>query len=273
MLARLAVGAAACALVLSMAAAAQDAKMEGLWNRGTPVGTWDPSAQRGKGAPLKPEFQAVLESNMFKQKNGYDFDPKATCGPTGMPRLMMVYEPVEIVIKPGVTYMLFESTSPIRRIFTDGRDWPKEVDPSYAGYSIGKWVDGSGSGARDTLEIETRYMKGKRLFDGTGTPLAEDGSTVVKERLFVDKTNPNILRIEVTTIDNALTRPWTVQRFAKRERTDFFEEYNCTEDNRWIAIGGRTYMIDSDGYFMPVAKDEPPPDPKYFQKYWNQTKK
>ena len=279
MLTRVSIGAAALAgaLCLATVATAQEAKkyaaFEGLWNRGTPVGTWDPKAQRGQGAPLKPEFQAILDANRVKQKTGFDFDPKATCGPTGMPRMMTIYDPVEIVVTQAVTYMLLESTSPIRRIFTDGRDWPKDVDPSYAGYSIGKWVDSTGSGTYDRLEIETRYMKGKRLFDGTGTPLAEDGSTVVYEKLYVDKTNPDILHIDVTTEDNALTQPWSVQRFAKREHSPMFEEYNCTEDNRWIAIGGRTYMIDSDGYFMPVAKDEPPPDPKYFQKYFSQNRK
>ena len=43
-----------------------------------------------------------------------------------MPRVMMMYEPMEIVIKPKVTYMLIESMSPIRRIYTDGRAFPNE---------------------------------------------------------------------------------------------------------------------------------------------------
>ena len=59
--------------------------------------------------------QAVFESNIKKIANGKAYDPKMNCGPPGMPRMMMVYQPMEIIIKPKVTYLLVESTSPIRR--------------------------------------------------------------------------------------------------------------------------------------------------------------
>ena len=67
----------------------------------------------------------MFESNLAKGKAGVVFDIKGTCGPVGMPRVMMMYEPMEIVIKPKVTYMLIESMSPIRRIYTDGRQFPR----------------------------------------------------------------------------------------------------------------------------------------------------
>ncbi len=122
------------------------------------------------------------------------FDIKGTCGPVGMPRVMIMYEPMEIVIKPNVIYMLIESMSPIRRIYTDGRAWPQESDPQFNGYSIGKWIDTDGDGTYDTLEIETRDMRGPRLFDSAGIPLHADNETVVKERLYLDKKDPDILR-------------------------------------------------------------------------------
>jgi hypothetical protein len=50
------------------------------------------------------------------------------------------------------------------------------------------------------------------------------------------------------------------------------QEYNCAEDNRWVVIGGRTYVADTEGYLMPIQKDEPPPDPKLFQKYFGPKK-
>jgi hypothetical protein len=125
----------------------------------------DPSKPPGLGqqAPLTPEYQAVLEANLAKGKAGIQFDIKGTCGPVGMPRLMIMYEPMEIVIKPKVTYMLVESMSPIRRIYTDGRDFPAEPDPAFVGYSVGKWLDTDNDGTYDTLEIETRHMRGPRL--------------------------------------------------------------------------------------------------------------
>jgi hypothetical protein len=52
-----------------------------------------------------------------------------------------------------------------------------------------------------------------------------------------------------------------------------YEEYPCTEDNRWVAIGGQLYLADSEGYLMPIRKEQPPPDPKYLQKYFGPTKK
>jgi hypothetical protein len=278
---RSALGAVALAAVLvsSAAATAEEAKKypdwEGLWNRGSSVGTWDPSKPGGLGqqAPLTPEYQAVFETNLAKGKAGIQFDIKGTCGPVGMPRLMMMYEPMEIVIKPKTTYMLVESMSPIRRIYTDGREFPAEPDPSFVGYSIGKWLDTDNDGTYDTLEIETRDMRGPRLFDSVGIPLHKDNETVVKEKLYLDKANPDILRNEITTYDHALTRPWTVSRFYKREHHPIYEEYNCTEDNRWVAIGGELYLADSEGYLMPIQKGQSPPDLKYLQKYFPQAKK
>ena len=52
-------------------------------------------------------------------------------------------------------------------------------------------------------------MKGVRVFDPTGIPLHVDNQTVVKETLYLDKENPDILHNEIAVIDHALTRPWT----------------------------------------------------------------
>jgi hypothetical protein len=266
-------------LFVSMAVRAEETKnysaWEGMWGRGSPPGSWDPTKPPGPGqqAPLTPEYQAVYEANLAKAKTGLAFDPKYTCGPVGMPRVMSLGAPMEFIVKPTVVYMLVESTSPIRRIYTDGRAWPKDdLDRSYVGYSIGKWLDLDSGGSYRTLEIETRAMKGVRLMDNSGIPLASDGDTVVKEKLYLDKANPDIMHNEITTIDHAFTHPWTVSRFYKRVHDGKPQEDNCAEENRLVVIGGRTYFADNDGYLMPVQKDEPPPDPKLFQKYFGPKK-
>src|SRR5262245_20031769 len=87
---------------------------------------------------------------------------------------------------------MFENLMP-RRIYTDGRDWPTEVDPAFAGYSLGRWVDEDGDGRYDVLEIETRNMKGPRSFEPSGLPLHRDDQTVVKERIHLDKANEGVL--------------------------------------------------------------------------------
>jgi hypothetical protein len=61
-------------------------------------------------------------------------------------------------------------------------------------------------------------MKGPRTFEGTGLPLHKDNQTVVKEKFYLDKSNADILHDEITTIDHALTHPWTVTKNFRRER-------------------------------------------------------
>jgi len=75
---------------------------------------------------------------------------------------------------------------------------------NFSGYSVGKWSDTDNDGTYDTLEVETRYMQGPRLFDSTGIPLHKDNQTVVKEKLYLDKADRNILRNEITTIRQRL---------------------------------------------------------------------
>ena len=248
---------------------------EGQWQRLGYGGSFDPTKPPGRGqqVPLTSEYQAVFETHIADtEAGGQKYNPQVRCLPGGMPRMMMAYDPMEVIVTTQITYLEVSFGSEFRRIYTDGRDWPKDPLPSYIGYAIGKWIDSANTGTYDTLEVETRYLKGLRLMDSSGIPLASDNSTVVKEKLYLDQKDPNILRDEITTIDNAFTRPWTVSRFMRRAKDQTFDEYTCTEDDHWLVIGGYLYMKDGDGYVMPISKNEPPPDPKYFHKYFKETK-
>jgi hypothetical protein len=229
---------------------------------------WDPTkpAGRGQEAPLTAEYLAVLETSLEDQAvGGPGNDPRYMCLPTGMPRMMTALAPMEFVVTPSSTFILFENAMP-RRIYTDGRSWPRYVEPAFVGYSIGRWIDEDGDGRFDTLEIETRSFKGPRAFEATGLPLHRDNQTVVKERIYLNKANKNILFDEVTTIDNALTGPWTVTKSYRREYNPFWYENNCTENNPHIFIGRENYFVSADGFLMPVKKDQPPPNLKYFRR-------
>src|SRR6266581_3024238 len=93
----------------------------------------------GQEAPLTPEYEKVHRESMEDQKNGgLGNYPTARCLPSGMPR-MMTFGTQEYVITPETTYILLSTPDHVRRIFTDGRDWPKNPTPTYAGYSIGQW--------------------------------------------------------------------------------------------------------------------------------------
>jgi hypothetical protein len=281
MLNRTTIAAAMIATVLSLtAAAAQDdpryPDWSGQWRKAPDGGPprYDPSKPDGAGqqAPLKEEYRRIHESSMADQALGGQglYVMSVKCIPMGMPFQMSIVFPFEFVITPKTTYILFEiMTSQPRRIYTDGREWPKDPDPTFTGYSIGKWIDEDGDGRYDVLEIETRHLRVPRLFDQTGIPFHEDGQAVIKERIYADKANPNIIYDEMTTIDNALMRPWSIKKTYRREPKVVWPENNCTEGNSDVVIGSENYLLSADGYLMPVKKDQPPPDLRYF----NQTRK
>ena len=231
---------------------------------------FDPTKAFGPAqqAPLTPEYQKVLEDSMADQaKGGLGNNPPAWCLPGGMPR-MMVATTQEYVITPETTYILLGTE--YRRIFTDGRDWPdpEEVEPTYAGYSIGKWVDTNGDGRYDMLKVDTRGpFKGPRIYDSTGLPLAFDNQSTFKERFHLDKTNPNLLHDEITVFDHALTRPWSVDQTLRRNPKPHpnWRQTYCTESNVNIVIGKENYFLSADGFLMPAKKDQAPPDSRYFK--------
>jgi hypothetical protein len=232
------------------------------------TGRWDPSKppNAGQQAPLNPEYQAKLDAAAANRaEGGRGNTPTISCGHTGMPRAMLVYETMEIVIKPDATYVMFDFLDPLRRIFTDGRAWPAAVTPTWTGYSIGHWESAGAGDKYDTLVIETRGFKGPRIIDGSGIPLHEDNQTIIKERMSLDRTNTDKLLDEITLIDHAFTRPWTVTRSYKRKRNPTWAEYDCHENNEHVFVGKEAYLISADGYLMPTRKDQPPPDALYFK--------
>jgi hypothetical protein len=233
---------------------------------------FDPAKPPGRGQepPLTPEYQAIFEANLKDQAaGGQGTTPTFTCLSPGMPRATNGYGEIEFVVTPDTTYILVQHIDDDRRIFTDGRDWPAELAPTFLGYSIGKWVDTQGAGRYDLLEAETRGpFKSPRTFDSGGAPLHKDGETVVKERIYLDKSDPNILHDDVTVIDHALTRPWTVNKTYGREpdkARPIWTENNCGEYNNHVKIGEEGYMLSADGFLMPTKKGQAPPDLRYFK--------
>ena len=191
--------------------------------------------------------------------------PTARCLPGGMPR-MMASPRQEYVITPETTYLILGSE--LRRIYTDGRDWPTDIEPTYEGYSIGRWIDEDGDGRYDALEVETRGpFKGPRAYDASGLPLHFDNQSTFKERFHLDKNDPNLLHEEITVFDHALTRPWTVDKkyVHNPNPRPNWTEYYITELNAQVVIGNENYFLSADGLLMPAKKNQAPPDLKYFK--------
>jgi hypothetical protein len=285
MLYRGAIGAVVLATILCAASsgafAFDDAKypdLKGQWIgvrmpscRGQP--SFDPTKCWGttQDAPLTAEYDALFKENIADQHaGGQGTNATSTCLAPGMPMVMNAHSPMEIIVLPETTYILVDHIRETkRRIFTDGRGWSEYMEPSFDGYSIGNWIDTDGDGRYDVLEVETRAFKGPRSYDASGLPLHRDNQSIIKERIHLDKGNPNLLHDDITVIDNGLTRPWTVHKTYRRNPNSqlVWIDYICAEGNQLVRIAGQNYMVSGDGYLMPTRKGQARPDLKYFKTY------
>jgi hypothetical protein len=104
--------------------------------------------------------------------------------------------------------------------------------------------------------------EGPRSFDVARLDLKRSVSAIRP-----DNANTDILHNEVTTIDNAFSRPWTVTMSYHREHKPIWTEFVCAEGNNHVTIGGDTFFLSADGLLMPTRKNQPPPrlDLKYFR--------
>ena len=170
--------------------------------------------------PYQP-WAAQLVKDRANGARGKD-DPAAYCVP-GMPKLIVLPYPYKIYQMPGVTVILYEGFTTFRQIFTDGRPLPKDPQPSWLGYSVGKWEG-------DTFVVDTIGINDKTWMDNAGRPHSDALHTIERYR------RRDIGTMEVTlTIDDpkAYTRPWTVSATPSRliVGQDLLE-YVCAENNR-----------------------------------------
>jgi hypothetical protein len=236
----------------------------------SPNPSFDPDKLQGldQKAPLTPQYQAILEASLADQEaGGAGLDRDYVCFSAGMPRMMNVYSTMEIIIEPEVTHILMGFMNENRRIFTDGRGFEDAREASLSGYSIGRWIATQEGGRYDTLLVETRGFRGLRTLDSTAIPLHADNQSVIKERIFGDAADRNIVHDEITLIDHAFTHPWTVTKSYRRltEAHPTWRDSSCVEENQHVRVGAESYMLSADGLLMPAKKDQRPPDLRYFK--------
>jgi len=229
---------------------------------------FDPSKPYGvrQEAPLTEEYKKIHEENLAELARGSQglFLDHASCFPAGLPTMMSACTH-EYIITPETTYI--SAGTDFRRIFTDGRPWPEDLEPTYQGFSIGKWIDEDGDGVYDVLEVETRGpFKGTRTYDASGLPLHFGNESIFKERFFLDKNDPNLLHDVITVFDHALTRPWTVDKTYRHGTKKYpnWSRITCLEGTGYVTIGKEYYLMSGDGYLMPTTKGQLPPDTRYF---------
>jgi len=169
--------------------------------------------------PLTPWAEEVLKERIAT--NGKDH-PGARCLPSGIPEKLNIPDGLKVVQTPDLVVFLYESRTIYRQVFLDGRPLPKNAQPTWMGYSVGRWEG-------DTLVVETIGQNGKTWLDMRGLPATEQ--IKVTERY----SRPNIGRINIdVTIEDpkAYTKPWSV-KLAWRlvPDTDLIESI-CEENNQ-----------------------------------------
>lgn len=149
-------------------------------------------------------------------------DPLSYCLPVGPVRLHTWSTPRKVVQTPGLVVVLNELNASYRQIFTDGRPLPVDPNPSWNGYSSGKW-DG------DTLVVQTIGFRDGLWLDSTGNPLTDAATLTERFR----RVNFGRMGIEITVNDpKAYTKPWTIKlnQIIKLD-TDLLD-FICNEDEK-----------------------------------------
>jgi hypothetical protein len=112
--------------------------------------------------PLRPEGAAILKQRL---SSGEQFQG-AACLPASVPATMNVLA-FKMVQAANQLVVVFENGDPVRQIHTDGRSLPKDPNPSWMGYSVGRWQ-------ADTLVVETIGITTRAWLDVIGHPRSED---------------------------------------------------------------------------------------------------
>ena len=182
--------------------------IQGLWIRVRPA-----------GAPTGPEFGNTVNyymlpkgspvpfqswaQELFTQRRYRDLGgnrPSEHCLPHGVLGAMLPATPFKLAQLPGLTILLHEQFNQYRQIFTDGRPFPPELNPTWWGYSVGHFEG-------DTFVVETKGFNDRTWLDDSGTPHTEAMRTVERFR----RLDFGHMNLEITIDDpKAYTKPWTV---------------------------------------------------------------
>jgi hypothetical protein len=171
------------------------------------------------GLPYRPWAADTRKVRMAE--NGKD-DPVSRCLPGGVVKLHTTPLLRKIIQVPGLVVSLNETDATYRQIFTDGRPLPVDPEPSWKGYSSGKW-DG------DTLVVESNGFRDGLWLDRSGSPLTDAAKLTERFR----RVNYGKLEIEITVDDpKAYAAPWTVKlnQFIALD-TDLLD-YICVENEK-----------------------------------------
>ena len=193
-------------------------------------GFWMPTAQvkyllnlaadmKPEDIPLQPWARKVYQERI--DNNGKDH-PGVHCWPSGIPEKENIPDGLKIVQTPDLIVVLHESRTIYRQIFLDGRPLPRDPQPTWMGYSVGRWENG-------TLVVDTIGQNGRTWLDMKGLPGTE--ALHVTERF--TRTKIGHIDLDVTIDDpKAYTKPWSGGHIINWHPGEDFPEYFCQDNNR-----------------------------------------
>ena len=177
------------------------------------------------GPPYRPETAAVVKQRTATQ----GLDPNVHCMPRGAPRIWTDDYYKRIIQTPDRLIILTERNMQYRQIHLDGRPLPADPNPTWNGYSTGKW-DG------DTLVVETIGFRDDLWLDANGNPLTNAGKMTEKIR----RPNFGTLQVEITINDpKSYTAPWTVTMNQPLVFDSELLDYYCLENEKDAAHMGK----------------------------------
>jgi hypothetical protein len=152
---------------------------------------------------------------------GYE-EPDARCLPQGVPKINMAPVPFKIVQTEKLVVIVYEAFNLWRQVFLDDREFAADLNPSWMGFSKGRWEG-------DALVVETRGLNGKQWLDHGGLPASDKLKVVERFR------RPTFGELEIdVTIDDPTyyTQPWTATVKARyMPNTELFE-FVCNENEK-----------------------------------------
>jgi hypothetical protein len=177
------------------------------------------------GLPFQPWAAELRRQRVVE--NSKD-NPDSHCLPLGVMQFHTHPYPRKMIQTPGVIVILNEANGGVRQIFTDGRPSPKDPQPWWYGYSVGRWEG-------DTLVVESAGFRDLGWLDFQGSPLTESGKLTERFR----RLDYGHLEIEVTVDDpKAYTKPWTIKLNQHIVLDTDLLEYVCLEGERDV-----THMV------------------------------
>ena len=171
------------------------------------------------GLPYQPWAAALVKERT--EQLGKD-DPVGFCKPGGAVRIL-TYPPYRKFLQmPDLFVILSERDVTYRQIFTDGRTLPVDPDPTFNGYSSGRWEG-------DTLVVQTNGLREGTWLDRNGSPISDVAKMTERFR----RVNYSRLEIDLTIDDaKAYTKPWTVTLVQRIVLDTELMDYHCNDNEK-----------------------------------------